>query len=115
MSIQNAQQTITSSVSRWDGIEVRPHRFGGVEYGIGRREIGHIHGNHQVDIPFPKRVREELVANGEADLHHILPESGWITLRIRKPQDVSQAVKLLRRSYELALKQKSRKRDRTIA
>lgn len=111
MSVLGAQARITETVTNWQGITARPHRFGGVEYVMGRREIGHIHGDYQVDIPFPRRVREALVANGEAERHHILPESGWITFRIRQEEDVTQAIALFRRSYELALRQKRPKQQ----
>ena len=34
---------------------------------VGRREIGHIHGDSLVDIPFPKKIRDEIVAAGQAE------------------------------------------------
>jgi hypothetical protein len=55
-------------------------------------------------------VRRELVAAGAAEPHHILPESGWISFYLRRPDDVAHAIALLRRSYELALQQRSRRR-----
>lgn len=110
MTVSGAQAEITAAVTRWEGVTAQPHRFGGVEYVIGRREVGHIHGDYQVDIPFPKRIRQELVANGEAERHHILPDSGWITFRIRQPADVQHAINLLQRSYGLAQKQKQKRR-----
>ncbi len=79
-----------------------PHRFGGVEFRLGRREIGHIHGDSLVDIPFPKRVRDEIVAAREAEPHHILPSSGWISLYLRAEEDVDRAIRLLERSFLLA-------------
>ncbi len=66
MSIKGAQERITKTVTSWEGVTAQPHRFGGVEYAIGKREIGHIHGDHLVDIPFPKKVRDEIVAAGRA-------------------------------------------------
>jgi hypothetical protein len=71
MSIKGAQDRITKTVTSWEGVTVRPHRFGGVEYAIGKREIGHIHGDHLVDIPFPKKMRDEIVAAGRAQPIHI--------------------------------------------
>ena len=61
MSVHGAQARITAAVTAWAGVTARPHRFGGVEYVIGKREIGHIHGDHLVDIPFPKKVRDEII------------------------------------------------------
>jgi hypothetical protein len=89
-------------------VTVRPHRFGGVEYVIGKREIGHIHGDHLVDIPFPKKVRDEIVGSGRAEPHHILPETGWVSFYLRREEDVEQAITLLQKSYEIAQKQKSK-------
>lgn len=108
MAVRGAGSEIVHAVIAWPGVEAHPHRFGGTEFRIGRREIGHIHGDHLVDIPFPKRVRDEVVAAGRADPHHLLPESGWVSLYLRAPADVVQAVDLLRLSFELALKQKAR-------
>jgi Family of unknown function (DUF5519) len=66
MSVSGASEKLREIVSSWPGVESRAHRFGGVEYRLGSREIGHVHGDFLVDIPFPKRVRDELVAAGAA-------------------------------------------------
>jgi len=106
MSIQNANAQIRQAVLEWPGVSVQPHRFGGIEFTLGRREIGHIHGDSLVDIPFPKKVRDEIVAAGRAQPHHLLPESGWVSFYLRQTEDVEQAIDLLRSSYEIAIKQK---------
>jgi len=108
MSVKGAQALITNAVTSWAGVTVAPHRFGGMEYVIGRREIGHIHGDQLVDIPFPKKVRDEIVAAGRAQPHHILPETGWVSFYLREENDVEKAVTLLHESYEIAQKQKSK-------
>ena len=108
MSVKGAQASITNAVTAWKGVTVAPHRFGGVEYGIGKREIGHIHGDHLVDIPFPKKVRDEIVAAGRAEPHHILPETGWVSFYLRGEADVEKAIALLHESYQIAQKQKSK-------
>jgi len=109
MSIKGAQERITKTVTSWEGVTVQPHRFGGVEYAIGKREIGHIHGDHLVDIPFPKKVRDEIVAAGRVGPHHILPETGWVSFYLREGGDVEKAIDLLRESFEIAMRQRSRK------
>ncbi len=107
MPIRGAKEEITQARIAWEGVTAQPHRFGGVEFRVGRREIGHMHGDYLVDIPFPKRVRAELVAAGRAEPHHILPESGWVSFYVRQPADVDRAIGLFRQSFELALKQRS--------
>ena len=108
MSVQGAQELITKAVMSWAGVSTNPHRFGGVEYVIGKREIGHIHGDQLVDIPFPKKVRDEIVAEGRAQPHHILPETGWVSCTLQQEADVENVITLLRQSYEIAQKQKSK-------
>jgi predicted DNA-binding protein (MmcQ/YjbR family) len=82
--------------------------FGGVEFRVGHREVGHVHGDSLVDIPFPLPVRNELVESGAAEPHHILPKSGWVSIFLRNPGDVARAIQLLRRSYEIALASQTR-------
>jgi predicted DNA-binding protein (MmcQ/YjbR family) len=109
MAVHGAQKQITDTVAQWPEVTVAPHRFGGVEYQLGTREIGHIHGDSLVDIPFPTSVRNELVEQGRAQPHHVLPDSGWISFYIREKQDVDHAIELLQKSYELAQKQQARR------
>jgi len=106
MSVRGASKQIVDTLLAWEGMETHPHRFGGTEFRIGKREIGHIHGDSLVDIPFPKKIRDEIVAAGEAEPHHILPETGWVSFYLRENEDVERAIDLLKRSYEIALKQK---------
>lgn len=102
MAINGAGERIRAALQGWPGITSQPHRFGGIEYCLGRREIGHVHGDSLVDIPFPKKVRNELVTAGRAEPHHILPESGWVSIYLRQAADVDRAIELLRLSYEIA-------------
>jgi hypothetical protein len=95
-----ASEEIRTEVERWDGVTVEPHRFGGIEFRVDRREIGHLHGDWLADIPFPKTIREELVTAGRAERHHVLPESGWISRYIRRAEDVTDVIALLRLAYD---------------
>jgi len=108
MAVRGAGETIKKTVSAWDGVTAHEHRFGGTEFRLESREIGHVHGDGLVDIPFPTKVRNEIVAAGDASPHHVLPESGWVSFYLRQPEDVERAVGLLRRSYEIAVAQKAR-------
>jgi len=111
MPVKGAAEEIHVKVTRWEGIEHAPHRFGGTEYRVGHREIGHVHGDSLVDIPFPMPVRNELIEYGMAEPHHVLPKSGWVSIFVRNPIDVERAVRLLRRSYEIALASQTRSKQ----
>lgn len=60
-------------------------------------------------MPFPLSVKKELVAAGEAEEYHVLPESGWVSYRIHSEGDIEHAVDLLRRSFELATKSRMKR------
>src|ERR1700733_3267748 len=101
---------ITQTVASWPGVTVEPHRFGGVEFRVGRRALGHPPGARLAALPFPVKVRDELIAAGKADRHHVLPESGWISRWIRGVDDVSDVVDLFRLNYEHPWSAKARER-----
>jgi Ni,Fe-hydrogenase I large subunit len=110
MNQQNNVRQIVETVSTWNGVSTSGHRFGGVEFTLGNVEIGHVHAHGMVDIPFTRAIREILVAAGDAEPHHLLAESGWITLYVRTPSYVNRALRLFRLSWL----QKRRQRDRTL-
>jgi hypothetical protein len=100
--VEDIAGQIEREVASWDGVTVHPHRFGGVEFRLGRREIGHLHGARWADLPFHKGVRDMLVETGRAQPHHVLPETGWVSRQIREDADVDEVVDLFRLSYERA-------------
>src|SRR5262245_28414990 len=104
MVAENIEQKIVREISAWPDVTVAPHRFGGVEFRVGRRELGHLHGSRWADLPFPVRVRDELIAEGRAERHHVLPESGWVSVRIRNAGDAANVVELFRMDYDRACK-----------
>ena len=52
-------------------------------------EVGHAHTGKIVDIPFPRSVRDALLAEGLAQAYHGVLSSGWITFRLRNEQSSS--------------------------
>jgi hypothetical protein len=45
-----AAERIMATVLSWPGVEVGSHRFGGVEFRLDRRELGHLHGD-RIEAP----------------------------------------------------------------
>lgn len=93
-------EAIVREVTGWPGVTSGPHRFGGTEFRYGRRELGHLHGSRLADLPFPLLIRNDLVAAGRVEPHHIHPESGWVSYYIRDESDIAHVVKLFRLNYE---------------
>jgi Ni,Fe-hydrogenase I large subunit len=94
---------IESEVGAWEGVSTHPHRFGGLSFRLGPRELGHLHGERWADLAFHKRIRDMLVETGRAQPHHVLPHTGWVSKQIRTDDDVREVVELFRLAYERAL------------
>ena len=94
----SAHEAVVREVSSWKGVTVHDHRFGGVEFRIGKRELGHLHASF-ADLPFPRPIRNELIANGKARPHHILPDSGWVTVPMKTSSDAENVVEIFRLNY----------------
>lgn len=99
-----AAEDLLREVGSWPGVDVREHRFGGQEFVVGRRELGHVHvpaaGPGFADLPFPRKVRDELIAAGRARHHHALPDSGWLTVVMQTEADVYDAIEIFRMNYD---------------
>ena len=91
---------LTAIVRAWDGVSVSVHRYGGVEFRVDRREIGHVHSGGIADLPFPMRLRRALVSAGRAEAHHTLPNTGWVTMRLRTEHDIPGVIELFRLNYD---------------
>jgi hypothetical protein len=98
--VETAADRIKREVASWPGVTVAPHRFGGVEFRVEHRELGHLHGSRAADLPFPLAIRKQLVAEGRACAHHVLPDSGWVTYYMSAPDDSAGAIELFRLNYE---------------
>jgi len=90
---------LEEQVGTWPHVSVHPHRFGGREFRIGNAELGHLHIGGTVDIPFPRAVRDALLADGLAEEHRWVPNSGWTTFQVRNEGDLQHALWLMRLSY----------------
>lgn len=97
--MKSSLEKLEEEVSRWPDISVHLHRFGGREFRFRKAEVGHVHTGGIVDIPFTRPIHDALLEEGLAQEHHWVPNSGWITFRIRTEQDLKHAVWLMRLSY----------------
>jgi Family of unknown function (DUF5519) len=108
-------ESIKKEILSWPNVSAAPHRFGGIEFRLNMRELGHIHGERVADLPFPMKTRNELVNSGRVSPHHVLPQSGWVSYWINErnneeeeeEQAISAVVELFKMRYE-QLKPRSR-------
>jgi len=92
-------RTFIQIVSAWPHILVHPHQFQAQEFCFDKAEVGHVHLWGSVDIPFPRAIRDVLLEEHLAEEHRWVPNSGWITFRIRNDKDLEHVLWLMRLSY----------------
>jgi hypothetical protein len=92
---------IETEVLSWKNTESTLHKYGGLQFDVNGKEMGHVHGNGLLDVLFNRVVAAELIAQHEAKEHHVFKNSGWVSFYIRSEKDKADALNLLRRSYEM--------------
>jgi luciferase-like monooxygenase len=96
-----ASQRIIEEVTSWPGIVAGPGRRGEFAFRLGRREIGHLHGDHAAHFSFPKGVWADLRTQGRIVPHPVFPDSeGPAARRIESEADVRDVIELLRLNYD---------------
>lgn len=93
------KEVLVDTVGEWEGVEPGPHRFGGTEFLLDGREVGHIHNFGLLDVPFTAPIGDAVVGAGEAARHHVLRKGGWVSTFVDDPDDRAHARALLRLSY----------------
>lgn len=97
--IEKDVEQLINEVGEWPGVTVGEHRFGGTEWRVGPREIGHVHSWGMLDIAYLRALRDVLIEEGHTGVHHLLDQSGWTTFYIEHPDDYDHARWLVRLSY----------------
>ena len=104
-------EIIEKEILSWPYVTAGPHRFGGTEFCLNKKEMGHIHSEGLADIPFPMKIRDKLVNSGLVKPHHVLPQSGWISYWFhnsgKKEEDIATVIRLFKLRYDELLKPKS--------
>jgi Luciferase len=96
-----ASERITEEVTSWPGVEAGIGRRGEYGFTVGRRQIGHLHGDHAAHFSFPKEVGLALREEGRVVDHPVFPgKPGPAARRIDGEDDVRDVIELLRLNYD---------------
>jgi hypothetical protein len=94
-------EQITKEVTSWPGVEAGIGSRGEFGFRVGRREIGHLHGDHVAHFGFPKDVWQELFDEGRIDYHPVFPgKPGYGARRIENEGDIGDVIELMRLNYD---------------
>ena len=105
MSTQpSPSEQITAEVTSWPGVTAGPGSRGEFAFTVGRRSIGHLHGDRSAHFSFPKDTWDELLEQGRIEPHPVFPDKrGPAARRIAGDDDVRDVIALLRLNYERAV------------
>jgi len=94
-------EQITNEVTSWPGVEAGNGTRGEYGFRVGRREIGHLHGDLIAHFGFPKDVWQDLFDQGRIDYHPVFPgKPGYGARRIESEEDVRDVIELMRLNYD---------------
>jgi Luciferase len=92
---------ITDEVTSWPGVEAGQGARGEYAFKVGRREIGHLHGDRVAHFGFPKQVWATLFEQKRIDYHPVFPgKPGFGARAIEDQDDVRDVIELLRLNYD---------------
>jgi hypothetical protein len=98
---RSPSRQITDEVTSWPGVSAGPGRRGEFAFTVGRREIGHLHGDRVAHFFFPKEIWADLFARGQVGFHPVFPDRrGPAARRIEDADDVRDVIELLRLNYQ---------------
>ena len=96
-----ASEIITAEVTSWPGVTAGDGERGEFGFRVGRREIGHLHGDRVLHIGFPKDVWQELYDAGRIDYHPVFPgKPGFGARAIASEADENDVIAILRLQYD---------------
>jgi Luciferase len=94
-------EQITREVTSWPGVEAGFGARGEFGFRVGRREIGHLHGDHVAHFGFPKDVWQALFDQGRIDYHPVFPgKPGYGARRLENEDDIRDVIELMRLNYD---------------
>ena len=104
VAMTSTSERITAEVTSWPGVEAGTGERGEFGFRVGRREIGHLHGDRVLHIGFPKAVWHELHDAGRIDYHPVFPgKPGFGSRALASDEDVQDAIALIRLNYDRAM------------
>jgi Family of unknown function (DUF5519) len=103
MPRMTASERITAEATSWPGVTTAHGSRGEFSFRVGRREIGHLHGDRVAHFGFPKAIGAQLRAEGRIGPHPVMPDNpGWGARRLDTDADVEDVIALLRLNYDRA-------------
>ena len=105
--VEAASEQIPDAVTAWPGVSAGFGRRGEWAFSVGRKQIGHLHGDRVAHFGFPKPVWHELFDAGRIDYHPVFPgKPGFGARKIEDEADVRDVIEIMRLNYDRAVERR---------
>ena len=98
----NVVERIEAEVLSWPGVTAGMGKRGEYGFAVGRRQIGHLHGDRVAHFAFPKSLWAELRAEERIGRHPV-DRPGLGARALGSDEDVADAIALMRINYDRAI------------
>ena len=99
--VPGAGERIVAEVTSWPGTVAAEGSRGELSLRLGKREIGHLHGDHAAHFGLPKALFHDLHGRGQVDYHPVFPgKPGFAARRIESEGDVEDVIEILGLNYD---------------
>lgn len=92
---------IEKEVLQWSDTSTQTHKYGGLQFNYKGKELGHIHSNGLLDMPFSRKIKAELMTERRIQDHHSFKNTGWISFYMHTEDDAKYGLQLLKLAYKL--------------
>ncbi|HWC75236.1 MAG TPA: luciferase family protein [Gemmatimonadales bacterium] len=98
---RSPSRRISDIILSWPGVTGTRGTHGELSFRVGRREIGHLHGDVAAHFKFPRQVWFALRKQGRIEPHPVFSDTvGPAARRIEHENDVRAVIDLFRLNYE---------------
>ena len=102
IGVEGATERIEAEVTSWPGVTAGLGKRNEYGFSVGRRQIGHLHGDRAAHFAFPKSQWAELIEAGRI-VKHPIDRPGLGARVLRDDADVDEAIALMRLNYDRAV------------
>lgn len=98
----HAVEVIEAEVLSWPGVTAGMGKRGEYGFSVGRRQIGHLHGDRVAHFAFPKGLWAKLKEEERIGRHPV-DRPGLGARALGSDEDVADAIALMRINYDRAI------------
>jgi hypothetical protein len=90
------------SINMADNTTATTHKYGGLQFNYGNKELGHIHSNGLLDMLLNRKLKQQLMQqNSRVQDHHILKNTGWLSFYMETYGDKEFVLELFEMAYKV--------------